>query len=204
MSENVNAAAANMQDKEINKKGLAILDMCYIAIFAAIIAVLAQISVPMVSGVPVTLQTLAIALAGIVLGGKRGALAAIVYLILGAVGLPVFAGLKGGIGVLFGMTGGFIISFPLLAFAAGTAADAAAGKETLSRIFIIAAGLAIGAVLNYAVGTIWFAVVSGSSIATGIAACVAPFVVNDIIKFILAYWLGMILKKALIKAGLLK
>ena len=96
------------------------------------------------------------------------------------------------------MTGGFIISFPLLAFAAGTAADAAAGKDTKAKVVIVAAGLAIGAVLNYAVGTVWFAAVSGSNIATGIAAFVAPFVVNDIMKFILAYWLGMILKLSLI------
>ena len=79
----------------------------------------------------------------------------------------------------------------------------AAGKNTVSRIVILITGLFIGAVLNYAVGTVWFAVSTGNSIAAGIAACVAPFVLNDIIKLICAVWVGSILRRALLKAGLL-
>lgn len=202
MSGNISAADAGSV-RENGKSRIAILDMCYIAIFAAVIAVLAQISVPMAGGVPVTLQTFAVALAGIVLGWKKGALAAVVYLILGAVGVPVFTGLKGGLGSLIGVTGGFIVSFPLLALAAGKAVEMAAGKNTVSRIVILITGLFIGAVLNYAVGTVWFAVSTGNSIAAGIAACVAPFVLNDIIKLICAVWVGSILRRALLKAGLL-
>ena len=93
--------------------------MCHISIFAAIIAVCAQVSLPMPYGVPLTLQTFAIQLAGVVLGPKKGALAALVYITLGAVGVPVFAGFTGGMGIVLGVTGGFILSFPLLALLAG-------------------------------------------------------------------------------------
>ena len=85
------------------------LDMAYIGLFAVVIAICSWISIPTV--VPFTLQTFAVFLAVAVLGGKRGTLAVIVYVLLGAVGLPVFSGFKGGIGVLLNTTGGFIIGF---------------------------------------------------------------------------------------------
>ena len=80
----------------MQKSKISIQDICSIAIMTALIAVMAQISIPMPLGVPMTMQTFAITLAGIVLGSKRGALSAIVYLLLGAVGVPVFAGFSGG------------------------------------------------------------------------------------------------------------
>ena len=85
------------------------LDMAYIGLFAVVIAICSWISIPTV--VPFTLQTFAVFLAVAVLGGKRGTLAVIVYVLLGAVGLPVFSGFKGGIGVLLNTTGGYIIGF---------------------------------------------------------------------------------------------
>ena len=87
--------------------------------FAAVIAVLAQVALPMPSGVPVTLQTFAIALTGVVLGAKLGMAAAGVYILLGAVGVPVFSGFAGGLGILFGKSGGFIWGFLFLALLCG-------------------------------------------------------------------------------------
>ena len=84
-------------------------DMVYIAVFAVLIAICSWISIPMT--VPFTLQTFAVFLAVGVLGGKRGSLAVLIYILLGAVGIPVFAGFSGGIGVLLGNTGGYIIGF---------------------------------------------------------------------------------------------
>ena len=83
--------------------------MAYIGLFAVVIAICSWISIPTV--VPFTLQTFAVFLAVAVLGGKRGTLSVIVYVLLGAVGLPVFSGFKGGIGVLLNTTGGYIIGF---------------------------------------------------------------------------------------------
>ena len=94
-------------------------DLCQTGIFTALIVVCSQLSIPMPAGVPMTLQTFIIPLAGIVLGAKRGTIATCIYVLLGAVGLPVFAGFAGGLGILFGMTGGFILSFPLMALFAG-------------------------------------------------------------------------------------
>lgn len=90
--------------------------------FAAVLAVMSQIAIPMPSGVPMTLQTFAVALAGAVLGWKLGALSALVYLLLGAAGVPVFSGMSGGLGVLLGKTGGFIFGFIFMALLCGLGA----------------------------------------------------------------------------------
>lgn len=96
-----------------------IRDLCYSAVFAAVIAVMAQLSIPLPGGVPLTLQTLGIMLAGIVLGPRRGTLSVLIYILLGAIGLPVFAGFKGGLSSVIGPTGGFIISFWVVSLCAG-------------------------------------------------------------------------------------
>src|SRR5699024_6712669 len=85
--------------------------MIVTALFAAIIAVLAQVSIPMPLGVPITGQTLAIGLAATILGSRYGTLSAVLYMIIGAIGVPVFAQFQGGPGVLMGPTGGFIVGF---------------------------------------------------------------------------------------------
>ncbi len=171
-------------------------DLCQIGIFTALIVVCSQLSIPMPAGVPMTLQTFIIPLAGIVLGAKRGTIAASVYVLLGAVGLPVFAGFTGGLGILFGMTGGFILSFPLMAFFAGLGSRENKKAST-------AAGLILGAVLNYLAGMILFAAVTGTDLRYAFTVCVLPFIPTSVIKVILASLLGLRLKKALLRAGIL-
>lgn len=181
---------------EKKKNSFTARDLCYIAVFAAIIAILAQLSIPMPAGVPMTLQTFAVPLAGVVLGKRDGTLASLVYVLLGAVGVPVFAGFTGGIGIVLGMTGGFIVSFPLMAFLAGV------GIESGSKVSLVL-NLILGAVANYAVGTIWFMVAADASLATALAGCVVPFIPTAIVKIILVALIGPVLRKALLKAGLL-
>ena len=89
---------------------ISIQDICSIAIMTAITVVLAQISIPMPLGVPMTMQTFAVTLAGIVLGAKRGAISMIIYVLLGAIGVPVLANFSGGFQHLIGPTGGFSLS----------------------------------------------------------------------------------------------
>lgn len=173
------------------------VDLCHIAVFAALFAILAQVSIPMPGGVPMTLQTLAVPLAGLVLGRKKGAMSALIYLLLGAVGLPVFAGMKGGVGVLFGMTGGFLFSFPLMAWMAGLATDRKP-RNPLLWFWLVA-----GTVVNYAVGTVWFMLISGSALIGALTACVIPFIPTTVLKILLAGLLGPLLKGALCHAGLL-
>ena len=172
-------------------------ELCYTALFAALIAVMAQISIPMPGGVPMTLQTLAVPLAGLILGRKRGTAAVLLYLLLGLVGLPVFAGMKGGPGILLGVTGGFLFSFPLMAYTAGLAADKKLRDLRLWGLLIL------GTLLNYAVGTAWYMLLSGNGLLPALAACVIPFIPTTVIKIVLTGLLGHLLKSALCRAGLL-
>ena len=171
-------------------------DICLIGMFTALIVVCSQLSIPMPAGVPMTLQTFIIPLAGIVLGAKRGTIATCIYLLLGAVGLPVFAGFSGGFGILFGITGGFLLSFPLMALCAGL------GSRHDNKVKT-AVGLIIGAVLNYLVGMIMFAALTDSSMGYAFTACVLPFIPTAIIKIVLAEIIGLQMKKLLRRAGVL-
>lgn len=161
------------------------LDIVYIGIMASVIAVCSWISIP--STVPFTLQTLGVFFAVGILGGKRGTLTVLSYILLGAVGLPVFSGFGGGIGVLFGTTGGYIAGFLFSALVMW-------GMETLfgrGRVVLIISMLA-GLLVCYAVGTIWFmAVYARNTGAIGLGTvlgwCVIPFVIPDLIKIAAAF-----------------
>ncbi|MDR0519886.1 MAG: biotin transporter BioY [Clostridiales Family XIII bacterium] len=177
-------------------KKLSVYDMCLIGIFTAIICVLGWISIPMPYGVPMTLQTFAIPFAGVIIGAKRGTIATLIYVLFGAIGIPVFAGFTGGFGIIAGPTGGFIISFPLLALAAGLGADT--GKKLW-----LALGLIIGAVINYIVGMIVFSAVTSSGLGGAFYACVLPFIPTAIIKIVLVAVLGLSVKNILIRGRLL-
>ena len=111
-------------------------NMVRCALAAAILCVTAQISLP-VGDAPITIQPFALALVGGLLGWKWGALAGLIYVALGASGLPVFAGLKGGIGMLAGATGGYLWTYPLLALGAGL------GKNRWQRALFSLSGLAV-------------------------------------------------------------
>lgn len=152
---------------------------------AAFTAVAAQITIPL-EPVPFTLQVLAVILTGLLLGPRYGALAMGIYLLVGAVGVPVFAGFRGGLGVLFGDTGGYLLAYPLAAALAGMAAGAVANA---SRQRGLVAGFLWGSAalaVIYALGATWLAILAGLSPAAALAAGVLPFVVFDLIKVGLA------------------
>jgi biotin transport system substrate-specific component len=189
----------------VSKSKYNVEEMCRTAIFTAVLAVLAQISIPMAGGVPVTLQTFGVVLSGIVLGGRGGAMACIVYLVLGLAGVPVFSGFRGGPGVLFGPTGGFVISFPVMAYLAGRVLERAGSSVSVGAAFwskIFLTGLMPGMLFNYAVGAVWFSIVTGSGLMAAVTACIAPFVINDLIKLTAAGIAGIILRKRLKRSGL--
>ena len=126
-----------------------VLDLVYVAIGAALIAICSWISIP--TAVPFTLQTFAVFFVLLSLGGERGTLATLVYVLLGAVGVPVFAGFSGGIGVLLGSTGGYIIGFLFtgLIYILFT-------KFFKKNIVIKIVALVLGLAVCYAFGTAWF------------------------------------------------
>ena len=180
----------------MNTKKLSVRDICYIGIFTADIVVCAQLSIPMPYGVPLTLQTFAIPLAGVVLGARRGVLSTLIYILLGAAGIPVFAGLRGGLDIVIGPTGGFILSFPLMALSAGI------GELKSGKLWLVT-WLVLGTVINYLCGMFFFSLVVSSSLKTAFIACVLPFVPTGIIKIAFVAVCGRMIKRALTESGLL-
>lgn len=160
------------------------LNIAYCAMFAVIIAACSWISIP--ATVPFTLQTFGVFLAVGVLGGKWGSIAVLVYILLGAVGVPVFAGFSGGIHYLLGSTGGYIIGF-LFSALVMWAMESLFGKKTWALSLSMLAGLLV----CYLFGTIWFTVVytknSGAiGVWTALTWCVFPYVLPDVLKIALA------------------
>lgn len=155
-------------------------DIARIALFTAIIVICAWISVPV--AIPFTMQTFAIILVMGVLGGRRGTFAVVCYLLLGAVGLPVFSGFKGGIAALFGATGGYILGF-LSSALIMWAAEVLFGKSTP----VIALSAILGLLSCYAFGTAWFMAVyargtGGMGVGAALMTCVVPYIIPDGIK----------------------
>ena len=164
------------------------VDMVYIALFAVLMAVCSWISIP--AAVPFTMQTFGVFLAVAVLGGKRGTLAILVYLLLGAVGAPVFAGFSGGISALVGSTGGYIIGFLFLALVMWLM-ERLLGKKT----WVMAVSMVLGLVVCYAFGTAWFMVVYARTTGaiglwTALGWCVFPYIIPDLAKTALALMLS--------------
>ena len=168
-------------------------DIVYITVFAVIMAICSWISIP--AAVPFTLQTFGVFIAVGVLGGKRGSLSVLVFILLGAIGIPVFANFSGGIGVLAGPTGGYIIGF-LFSALLMWAMEKLPGKKSVMQIVSMIAGL----IVCYAFGTVWFVIVYGRmngpiGFTAALASCVVPFIIPDIIKIALAYVLSRKLRK---------
>lgn len=178
----------------MNKRALSTKDLCMISLWTAVIAVMAQIAIPMPMGVPMTMQTFAITLTAIVLGAKKGAIATSIYVLLGAIGLPVFANFSGGLHSVVGATGGFIISFPIMAFIIGWGAEY---KGRLKGVFI--AAIIMGTIINYVIGVLVFCLITGSSVMAGITACVIPFIPTAVIKGIVGGILGVKMRDRMVR-----
>lgn len=164
---------------------LSTLDMVYIAIGAAFIAVCSWISIP--TTVPFTLQTFAVFVVLLTLGGRRGVLTTLVYVLMGAVGIPVFSGFAGGMGVLLGKTGGYILGFIFMGLIYSVITKVS-GEKT--PVMIVA--LLLGLVACYAFGTVWFMYIylrdTGEVGAmTVMTWCVFPFIIPDLVKMALAF-----------------
>ena len=179
----------------IARKRISVYDLVMVALFAALITVCAWITIP--GAVPFTLQTMGVFLAVGLLGGKRGTAAVLVYILLGAVGMPVFSGFSGGVGRLLGTTGGYIIGF-LVAALAMWAMEAIFGKAK----WVLPVSMLLGLLLCYAFGTAWFLVLytqtkGAISVASVLSMCVVPFIIPDLLKIALALLLTSRLKRFL-------
>ncbi|WP_350269388.1 biotin transporter BioY [Brevibacterium sp. CBA3109] len=163
-------------------------DIALIAVFAALLAAFAMMPpIPVgPAGVPITLQTFAVALCGLVLGPWRGGAAVLLYVVLGLLGLPIFSGMSGGIGILAGPSAGYITSFTLYALAVGFVARWAIRRFRGSKLWIalFVGGLGSSLLLNHPLGILGMSI--NADLPLGVAA------VAD-----LAYWPGDIIKNVL-------
>lgn len=168
-----------------------------VAVFAAITAVFSQISIPLpFSPIPFTLSILAVFLCGALLDEKHAFLAQLVYLCIGAVGIPVFSGFGGGIAKLVGPTGGYLVTYPLMAFLVAFALRKTKKKTLLCYLGGMAAALGI----CYLIGTLWLSYLTNVTFVQGLAAGVYPFVFFDCVKIVLASVLSMAVSRSLDKA----
>ena len=172
------------------------------AVCAAITCILAPLSIPLAGGVPISLATFAVMLAGVLLGGSLGAFSQLIYVLLGAVGLPVFAGWSGGLGNILGMTGGYIIGYIPCAWLTGLIYKKfGTGAKKTARILFMIQGMAAGIIALYVIGTAWFMFVTGMTLEASLAACVIPFIPGDFIKMAAVVPIGLPLETALRKAA---
>ena len=174
-------------------------NMVLCAMCAAITCVLAPLSIPLAGGVPVSLATFAVMLAGVLLGGTPGAVSQLIYVLLGAVGLPVFSGFTGGIGILLGNTGGYIIGF-LFSALAMWGIECAFGNGRVKRLI----SMLVGLLICYAFGTVWFMAVytrgSGPvSLLAVLGWCVFPFIIPDLVKIGIAFVISPRIRKHLVR-----
>ena len=159
-------------------------DMAFIALGTALISICAWLSVPMT--VPFTMQTFAVCLAAALFGLRRGLWIVGCYLLLGALGAPVFSGFRGGFGVLLGATGGYLAGFLFTALIVGLAADRIGRSMP-----VLIASMALGVLVCYAFGTAWFVLVYAKNsgpvgVGTALAWCVLPYLLPDAAKITLA------------------
>lgn len=183
-----------MQTTYSRKQGSRTIDTVMIAAGAALIAVCSWISIPLT--VPFTLQTFAVFFLTVLLGGKRSAVSVLVYLLIGAAGIPVFAGFTSGIGILLGSTGGYMFGF-LLIGPVYSIVTRLFGKKIPTE----ATALTVGLILCYAFGTAWFLFVytrnSGAvAVGTVLSWCVLPFILPDLGKLALSMLLARRVRRA--------
>jgi biotin transport system substrate-specific component len=164
----------------MNPEQTSLRGMVYASLFGALTAVGAYIIIPL-PPVPITLQTLFLGLAATLLGGRLAALSQTVYILLGLIGLPVFAGGKAGLGVLLGPTGGYLLGFVAGAFVIGKLAALRARPGFAWLCLSLAAGTAV----LYALGVLQLSLVARLAPAKALAVGVIPFLPGDVLKILL-------------------
>lgn len=161
------------------------------ALMAALTAVFSQIAVP-IGPVPINLALLSIFVAGAFLGPVYGTLSQLVYVLLGAISIPVFANFSGGLGIIVGPTGGYIIGYIFTAFITGIII-----KKSNKSILMYIIAMVLGLVACYSLGTAWFIYVTKRTLIESLTLCVFPFLIGDAVKIALAIVITKRLEKVI-------
>ncbi|HKL80337.1 MAG TPA: biotin transporter BioY [Mobilitalea sp.] len=180
------------QTKYKSKHKTSTKNLVLTSMFTAILCVMAQISIqtPMI---PFTMSLFAIFLIGALLPPRLAMMSVLAYVLLGAFGLPVFAGFKGGLPVVVGMTGGFIMAYPVMSLV--TALFYRIVKK--HKIVALSIGMLLSLILCYLIGSLWFSYSTGNSFYYALTVCVAPYILFDLIKIVLAISVSTVLRAAI-------
>jgi biotin transport system substrate-specific component len=171
------------------KKNIQVKDLTLTGMFAAIAVITSLISIPLPNGVALTLQTFGMAFIGYVLG-PGGIWSTLIWILLGLVGLPVFAGFRGGFEVLFGFTGGFIIGFPFMTLLCGLGQK---NSRPLSSLTLGMCGLAVVHLL----GILQYMYLTGLSFPAAALVMSVPYLLKDIASVAAAYAVGYAVRRRL-------
>lgn len=163
-------------------------EMTKTALLSAVICILAPLSIP-IGAVPISFTNLVLYFSVYIIGARNTVISYVIYYILGIVGLPVFSGFTGGFAKAVGPTGGYLIGFVFMIIICGIFV-----KMFKSKLLHIM-GMVLGTAAAYAVGTAWYCFEAKSNVISALAVCVAPFIIGDIIKIILAAIFGPKIKK---------
>lgn len=180
---------------KLNTKALVLIGM-----FAAIISIVSPWSI-VIGPVPVTLQTFAIALAGYTLGSIYGFSSVIIYILLGCVGLPVFSKFGAGPGVITGVTGGFIIGFPIMAFLSGFR-NLGSSNIMWKKVCGLILGI-VGLLIVDLIGLIQFHALTEYTYRESLMFTFVPFIIKDLISVAAALFIGSEIRKRLVKAKIM-
>lgn len=186
---------SRISEKADTRRGFTTRELVLSGMFAAVLAVISQISIPLPTGVPVTIQVFGIALVGTILGWRLGLMATLVYIFLGAVGLPVFANFRGGLNCLVGVTGGYIWSWPVMAVLSGIRPRVKDKRAELGlRLLLSFTGLAVVELIG---GLQWAALSGEMSAGAVFVYSMTAFVPKDIVITAAAVVLGKSFAKRL-------
>ena len=175
----------------MEQQTMKIQDLTLIALMAALTCILGPMSITLpFTPVPISFTNLVIYFAVMVIGMKRGTISYLVYLLIGAVGLPVFSGFSGGLAKLAGPTGGYLVGFIFL-------------EKFSGNIVMAVIGMVLGTAVTYAFGTIWLCAQMHLTFVQGLYAGVIPYLPGDAAKIVIAIIVGSAVKKAVVKARVL-
>jgi len=179
----------------MRQQTMKIQDLTWIALMAALTCILGPMSIALpFTPVPISFTNLVIYFSIMVIGMKRGTISYLVYLLIGAVGLPVFSGFSGGLAKLAGPTGGYLVGFIFLALISGFFTE-----KFSNNVIMTAIGMILGTAVTYTFGTIWLCAQMHLTLYAG----VIPYLPGDAAKIIVAIIAGSAVKKAVVKARVL-
>ena len=173
------------------KSILSTKNLSLMALMSALLCLLAPISIP-IGPVPITLSIFIIYIISYILDANSALISVFIYLLIGIVGLPVFAGYKSGLGVILGPSGGYLISYLVVVYISSYYNNKYYYNKILQLLFMF-----ITLILCYVCGTIWFSIFKKMTFIESLFICVFPFIITDVIKIIAACMLGNEIRKRL-------